>query len=248
MEAEGDVWTWTALAAEEGKERAAELFRRSGGSLGRALALAQGDGDDPLEAVMGGEVPLGWRLLGQQVGGERAAELYVESGGSLRAALEEVLRESAGEQGEEQTVPAGLVGTVVTSQQGLEHAIADGRQSISIVGEGDFEAESTADSALHTFDRVILRVRGGGRVVAHGESQVHFDGPGAVDALDDAQADVSGIEDTTVFADGRAAVVVRGQAAVGLRGAAVATIHDRVRVLAAGPANTHPCDRAACVG
>ena len=43
MEAESQEWTWTALAAEEGKERAAELYQLSGGSLGRALALAQND-------------------------------------------------------------------------------------------------------------------------------------------------------------------------------------------------------------
>jgi len=89
MEAESDEWTWTALAAEEGKERATELYQRSGGSLGRALALAQNDRNDPLKEVMGvPEVPLGWRVLADRVGGEPAAELYVRTGGSLQAALE----------------------------------------------------------------------------------------------------------------------------------------------------------------
>jgi hypothetical protein len=35
------------LAAEEGKTRAAELYQLSGGSFGRALALAQNDRSDP---------------------------------------------------------------------------------------------------------------------------------------------------------------------------------------------------------
>ena len=79
MEAESEEWTWTALAAEEGKERANELYQRSGGSLGRALALAQNDRNDPLMKVMGvSDVPLGWRVLADQVGGERAAELMFE--------------------------------------------------------------------------------------------------------------------------------------------------------------------------
>lgn len=43
MEAESREWTWTALAAEQGKKRTAELYQLSGGSLGRALALAQSE-------------------------------------------------------------------------------------------------------------------------------------------------------------------------------------------------------------
>jgi hypothetical protein len=92
MEADSEEWTWTALAAEEGKERATELYQHSGGSLGRALALAQNDRNHPLKEVMGvPEVPLGWRVLADQVGGERAAELHVRTGGSLQAALETAL-------------------------------------------------------------------------------------------------------------------------------------------------------------
>jgi hypothetical protein len=133
IEAESDEWTWTALAAEEGKERATELYQRSGGSLGRALALAQDDRNDPLKEVMGvPEVPLGWRVLADRVGGEPAAELYVRTGGSLQAALEAVLQGSACRPEEQQTEPADLIGTVVTSQRGLERVIAEGRQEISI--------------------------------------------------------------------------------------------------------------------
>jgi hypothetical protein len=40
MESEG-VWSWTAIAAEIGKPAAEELFNRSGGSLGRAMAMRQ---------------------------------------------------------------------------------------------------------------------------------------------------------------------------------------------------------------
>ena len=239
MEAESQEWTWTALAAEEGKKRAAELYQLSGGSLGRALALAQNDRNDPLKEVMGvGEVPLGWRVLADRVGKERAAELYVGTGGSLQSALEEVLHTTGVEPGAHRTVPAELVGTVVTSQRGLERVIAEGRQEISIVGAGAFEAETTADSTVHTFDRVVLRVRRGGRVVAHGESQVSFDGPGTVEVLDHADAHVRGSGKTTVVADGWAGVVVRGEAKVRLRGDAVATVHDRARVLDAGPGKT----------
>ena len=44
LDAESETWTWTGIAAEIGKERAAELFERSGGSLGTALALASAAG------------------------------------------------------------------------------------------------------------------------------------------------------------------------------------------------------------
>ncbi|MHB1973752.1 MAG: hypothetical protein ACYCR4_05620 [Acidimicrobiales bacterium] len=39
IEAEGQSWSWTSLTAVVGKERAEDLFERSGGSLGTALAL-----------------------------------------------------------------------------------------------------------------------------------------------------------------------------------------------------------------
>jgi len=125
----------------------------------------------------------------------------------------------------------------VTSQRGLERVIAEGRQEMSIVGAGAFETETTADSTVHTFDRVVLRVRRGGSVVAHGESQVSFEGTGTVEVLDHADAHVRGSRKTTVVADGWAGVVVRGEAKVRLQGDAVATVHDRVQVVDAGPAN-----------
>ena len=65
-----------------------------------------------------------------------------------------------------------------------------------------------------------------------------FDGPGTVEVLDHADAHVRGSGKTTVVADGWAGVVVRGEATVRLQGDAVATVHDRVRVLDAGPGNT----------
>jgi len=39
IEAENQAWSWTSLTAVVGKERAEDLFTRSGGSLGTALAL-----------------------------------------------------------------------------------------------------------------------------------------------------------------------------------------------------------------
>ena len=44
LDAENAIWTWTGIAAEIGKEQAAKLFERSGGSLGTALALANAAG------------------------------------------------------------------------------------------------------------------------------------------------------------------------------------------------------------
>jgi hypothetical protein len=67
---------------------------------------------------------------------------------------------------------------------------------------------------------------------------VYFDGPGTVEVLDHADAHVFGTDETTVVADGWARRVVRGEATVRLRGDAVATVHDRVRVVDAGPAYT----------
>lgn len=49
MAAENSTWTWTGLAAEVGKERAAALFERAGGSLGTAIALASKPQRDPVE-------------------------------------------------------------------------------------------------------------------------------------------------------------------------------------------------------
>jgi len=40
LETENQAWSWTSLTAEVGKERAEDLFKRSGGSLGAALASA----------------------------------------------------------------------------------------------------------------------------------------------------------------------------------------------------------------
>jgi hypothetical protein len=84
----------------------------------------------------------------------------------------------------------------------------------------------------------VLRVRRGGSVVAHGESQVSFERPGTVEVLDRADAHVRGSGKSTVTVDGSAGVVVRGDSKVRLQGDAVATAHDRARVLDAGPGNT----------
>ena len=67
-----------------------------------------------------------------------------------------------------------------------------------------------------------------------------FEGTGTVEVLDHADAHVRGSRKTTVVADGWAGVVVRGEAKVRLQGDAVATVHDRARVLDAGPGNTIP--------
>jgi hypothetical protein len=70
------------------------------------------------------------------------------------------------------------------------------------------------------------------------ENHLYFDGPRTVEVVDHAYAYMFGTDETTVVADGWAGVVVRGEATVRLQGDAVATVHDRVRVLDAGPANT----------
>lgn len=62
MDADG-AWTWTAVAAEVGQERAAELFERAGGSLGKALALHNHDnlgGDTEVCDECGAEMPEGF--------------------------------------------------------------------------------------------------------------------------------------------------------------------------------------------
>ena len=104
-------------------------------------------------------------------------------------------------------------------------------------GGGWLPGENTAGWTVHTFDRVVLRVRRGGRVIAQGKATC-IRRPGVVEVPRPCRRPGPRRRAHPVVADDWAGVVVRGEATVRLRGDAVATVHDRVRVVDAGPANT----------